>query len=142
MTADLTRVDQWISQTLKGDATILSGTSGRIFVDEAPQGAASPMVVFAFLGGADKVLTLSSRFTNVLYLIRAITQGSSYDAIEALADRIDDVLRVPPAGLIIRDTLITSCRREQPFQRKDEEDGIPVMYLGGFYRILFQVAYP
>jgi hypothetical protein len=76
----------------------------------------------------------------VLYLVRAIGDGSSYNPIEGIADRIDAVLAVPTQGTIIRDVRITSCNREQPHQRKDSVNGIPVVYLGGFYRIRFQPA--
>lgn len=138
MTADLSRVDQWLYQTLNTDAVLTTAVGGRIYVDEAPEGAVAPMVVYAYLGGSDKLLTLSARLSSVLYLVRAIGDGSSYDAIETVADRIDAVLTVPNQGTIVRDVRITSCSREQPHQRKDAAFGVPTVYLGGFYRIRFQ----
>jgi len=140
MTADLTRVNQWVFGTLSTDVVVAAQTRGRIYPDEAPQGAPAPMVVYAFLGGSDKLLTFNARLTSVLYLIRAIGDGSSYDPIEAIADRIDQVLAVPNQGTIVRDVRITSCHREQPHQRKDALNGVPIVYLGGFYRIQFQPA--
>ncbi len=140
MTADLSRVNEWIWQTLSSDLSLSGGVGGRIYSDEAPQDAPVPMVVFAFLGGSDKLQAFSARLTSVLYLIRAVGAGSSFDPIETVADRIDDVLRLPTQGTVIRDTRITSCLREQPHQRKDSQYGIPLVYLGGFYRIKFQPA--
>lgn len=140
MSADLSRVDQWLWNTLSGDAVLMTGVGGRIYADEAPEGAEAPMVVYGYLGGSDKILTLSARLTSVLYLIRAIDNGSSYDPIEPWADRIDAVLTVPNQGTIQRDVRITSCTREQPHQRKDAQFGVPTVYLGGFYRIRYQPA--
>jgi len=53
---------------------------------------------------------------------------------------LDDLLSVPDNGVLVRDIRIASCIREQPHQRKDEEFGKPVVYLGGFYRIQYQPA--
>lgn len=140
MTADLSRVDQWLWNVLNGDAALATAVGGRIYVDEAAEGAVAPMVVYAYMGGADRLLTLTARLSTALYLIRAIGDGSSYDAIENIADRIDAVLVVPAVGTIVRDVRISSCQREQPHQRKDAQFGVPTVYLGGFYRIRFQPA--
>lgn len=138
MSGDITRIDQWLYATMLDDLTLSDAVGGRIYADLAPQGAQTPMVVFAFMGGADKTITFGSRFTHALYLIRAIAQGSSYDALEEIADRLDDILTVPSQGLIIRDIRIASCAREQPHQRRDMENGVPIVYLGGFYRVRYQ----
>lgn len=124
---------------LAGDFTLSTYVSGRVYGDMAPQNSPMPMVLFAYLGGADKVVTLSSRLTNAIFLIRAVAGGSSYNTVEAIADRIDTVLSVlPDQGTIVRDIRISSCVREQPHQRKDMENGVPTVYLGGFYRIRYQ----
>jgi len=140
MSADLSRVNQWLYTRFFGDAALSNAVGGRVFVDFAPQGTISPMVIYSYLGGSDRVRTRTSRLTNALYLIRAAADGSSYDAIEPLADRLDDLLSVPDNGVLVRDIRIASCIREQPHQRKDEEFGKPVVYLGGFYRIQYQPA--
>jgi hypothetical protein len=138
MTAELSRVDQWLYSTLNNDAQLSTAVGGRIYADEAAEGAAAPMVVYAFLGGADRLLTFNARLSGALFLVRAMGDGSSYDPIEAIADRIDTVLTVPSQGTIVRDVRITSCQREQPHQRKDATFGVPTVYLGGYYRIRFQ----
>lgn len=142
MTADLSRVNKWMYGVLSSDATINTLTSGRIYVDEAPQDSAVPLLLFAFLGGSDRLLALRGRLSSVLYLVRAVTEGESYSPIEPIADRIDELLTtvVPDRGTVIQDTRITSCYREQPHQRKDAAFGVPTMYLGGYYRITFQPA--
>jgi hypothetical protein len=136
--AELSRVNQWILSTLETDQSIFGAVGTRIYADQAPQGAASPMIVFSFLGGADKVITGSSRLTQTLYLVRAIAAGLSYDIVDDVADRIEAVLAVPDGGQIVRNVRITSVAREQPFQRKDAENGVPYVHMGGFYRIRFQ----
>lgn len=140
MSADSTRIDQWIYGLLNGDLTLSTAVSSRIYGDMAPQGATMPLVLFSYLGGADKVLTLRTRFTNAIYLIRAVTGGSSYNSVEPIADRVDELLTsaIPDLGVVLRDIRVSSCTREQPHQRKDMENGVPVVYLGGFYRIRYQ----
>lgn len=140
MSADSSRVNQWIRNTFVNDGPLSTAVGGRIYTDYAPQGAITPMVVSLYLGGSDKVRTRTSRLTNTLYLIRAVADGSSYDAIEPIADRIDELLTVPDVGVLVRDIRIASCLRDQPHQRKDEEFGKPVVYLGGIYRIQYQPA--
>lgn len=135
--AELTRVDWWIAQTLLADAQIFLATEGRVYSDMAPQGSEVPAITFAWLGGADRRQG-PIRLTNSLYLIRAITTGSSFMALETLADRIDQVMTLPEGGTIIRDVLLESCLREQPHKRKDQEDGVPHVFLGGIYRIRFR----
>lgn len=138
--SDLVRVDQWIYGKLQNDAQIGGAVGGRVYVDLAPQEAATPLVLFSFLGGADKVLTLSRRLTNAIYLVRAVAQSSSYGSVKAIADRIDEVMTVPTQGTFVDGTIITTVYREQPHQRVDLENGKPYVYLGGFYRIRYQQA--
>lgn len=138
MSGDLTRIDAWIYSTLHNDTQIAAIVGGRIYSDLAPQQAAMPMIIFSFLGGADKFVTLSTRSTNAIYLIRAVNQSSSFGDVKALADRLDTLMAVPTQGYLIEDVLITSVVREQPHQRKDLENGVPLVYLGGFYRFRYQ----
>ncbi len=138
--SELSRVNEWILSVLSNDSGIFGKVGTRIYADQAPQTAASPMVVFSFLGGADKLITGSARLTQSLYLIRAIAAGLSYDLVDDIADRIEAVITVPDSGHIVRDVRITSAAREQPHQRKDASEGVPYVYMGGFYRIRFQPA--
>lgn len=139
MSIELVRINRWIYSTLSGDATVNAAVDGRIYSDEAPQGAAVPMVVFAYLGGAERLQPFGGgRFTTSLYLIRAIAGGGSLESAATVADRIDTLMTVPSGGTIVDGVRVTYCWREQPHQRKDSENGKPVIYLGGFYRILFQ----
>lgn len=137
---ELPRIAEWMTSVLAGDAAIANLVQGRVYVDQAPQEADSPMVVAAFLGGADKSITKSARLTHTLYLVRAIAEGSSYEPLQPIVDRIEAVLTVPQQGTVVGDVRITSVFREQPHQRKDAENGIPFVYMGGFYRVFAQPA--
>lgn len=138
-TSDLGRINEWIDTRLYNDRIISDQIEGRVYSDEVPQGADAPMIVYAYLGGADKLLTSRARTSSALYLVRAIADGSSYLDVELLADRIEAVLTVlPNTGTIVRDVQIMSCAREQPHQRKDAAFGKPTVYMGGFYRVRFQ----
>jgi hypothetical protein len=136
--ADLTRVDEWIYSVLNSDLQLATAVNHRIYVDQAPQNVTYPLVLYSFLGGADKVVTLRTRLTNAIFLIRAVGTGSSFAPLETMADRIDALMDVPEAGVIIRGVRISTVTREQPHQRKDMENGVPTVYLGGFYRIKYQ----
>ena len=139
--AELTRVDWWIYDTLYADAQIQLAVGERIYVDQASQFATEPMIVFQMLGASDKALTSRRRLSTALYLVRAIRKGSTYSALETLADRIEAVLQVPDTGTIVREVNITSCNREQGFKRMDDQNGVPYVHLGGIYRVRFQSAF-
>ncbi len=138
MVSEIARVDVWMQRVLSGDAVLNTAVSGRIYSEEAPFGAASPMVVFAHLGGSTRVRTLNGHMLTSLYMVRAITEGSSFDSLAPLADRIDAVLTVPPDGTIVDGVRITQIRIDQAHQRKDASEGVPVVYLGGIYRVDYQ----
>lgn len=141
MVAELSRVNSWIYSVLSGDAVLSAGVGDRIYSDEAPQGTPSPLVVFAYLGGNARVRTLKGgHLLTSLYMIRAIAEGSSYDDIEPLADRIDALLTVGDQGTVVRGVRITACHLDQAHQRRDASEGKPVVYMGGVYRIDFQPA--
>lgn len=138
--AELTRIDWWIYQQLVSDPQVFTEVGGRIYADQAPQGSDGKMIIFSHLGGSDKGLTSRARLSNSIYLIRAIAKNSTYRVLETAADRIEAVMTVPDGGVIVRDVRITGVAREQPFKRTDNENGIPVVHLGGLYRVRYQSA--
>jgi hypothetical protein len=125
---------------LKNDPAVGGAVGGRVYVDFAPQESLAPLVLFSFLGGSDKVLTRDRRLTNAIYLIRAVAQSSTYNSVKAISDRIQELVTVPTQGVYVDGVLITTAYREQPHQRVDLENGKPYVYLGGFYRIQYQLA--
>lgn len=138
MVAEHARVNAWVWSVLSSDSTLNTAVSGRIYAEEAPQGAPAPMVIFANLGGSTRVRTFGRHVLTSLYLVRAIAEGSSFDAITPIADRIDVLMVVPDGGTVVDGVRITRVRIDQPHQRKDSSEGKPVVYLGGIYRIDYQ----
>lgn len=138
--AELSRVNSWIMDVLSGDGSLQAMVQGRVYVDQAPEHATTPLVIFAFLGGSDKVLTSTGRLTQVLYLIRAVAENGTYDDVAPLADRIEAALTLPEQGTVVDQVRITTVFREQPHQRMDSQYGVRTVYMGGFYRIRFQPA--
>lgn len=139
--AELSRLNFWIHNVLASDQQLFLFCGGRIYADEAPQNALTPMIIFAFLGGSDRTVTSTARLSYAIYLIRAIAESSSYDTVALAADRIEALLTVPSQGTVINSEVrVTSCQRQQPHQRKDSANGIPTVYMGGFYGITFQLA--
>lgn len=131
------RVNQWIYETLSGDATIASLVGTRIYEGLAPQGAALPFVVFQFMAGADVVAVGAVRVMNSgLYQVKAICQGESYSPAAAIADRIDTLLQ--GANGSVSDGVIYGCTREQPLTLIEQEHGIQYRHVGGLYRVYAQ----
>lgn len=130
-----------MQSVLAGDSTLNTLVGGRIYSEEAPQGAAVPMVVFAHLGGSTSVRTLNGHVLTSLYMVRAIDDGESFDGVvTAVADRIDTVLTVGDQGTVVDGVRITKCRIDQPHQRKDASEGVPIVYMGAIYRVYYQPA--
>lgn len=139
MPADLARVSQWLYSTLAADATITATCGSRIYADEAPQGAAFPLVIFAHIGNVDVLNAYGNgRLNKVIYLVRAVAQGSSVSPILAVADRFDPLLLVQ--NVTVDGVRIAYVQHFQHHIRKDSESGLPMTYLGSYYYIFCQPA--
>lgn len=139
MSAELSDIDAWIYTTLTGDSALMAAAPAGVHAEVAPQGTRGTLVTFGFLGGADRPLG-TVRVSYALYLIRAIAESMSFAAVTAAADRIDALMTVPLAGAVAGDVRIYSVMRDQPHKRLDNSEGVPVVYLGGIYRIRTQPA--
>jgi hypothetical protein len=135
VTTETSRVSQWIVQAMRADAQLVSWADGGIWMDQAPQGTSGKVVLAAWQGGSHRKVAMSYS----IYLVRAIAQGASYDLVESAADSIDRQMTttVPTEGLDFRDIRIARIDRDQPHQRKDDENGVPYVYLGNTYRVWF-----
>jgi hypothetical protein len=133
--AALSRVDQWIYDTLTADGALAAWATGGIWSESAPQGTTGNLVIFAWQGGSHRKPAMSYS----LFLVRAVAEGESFAAVEDAADRIDTQLMttIPVGGLLYRGVRLFPVQRDQPHQRKDAENGVPVVYLGNVYRFWF-----
>jgi hypothetical protein len=135
MVAENSRISEWIARTLNDDEYLQGWADGGIWVDYAPQDTTGNIVLAAWQGGSDRKIA----FAYSLYLIRAVAEGGQYDLVEQAADRIDERMTttIPIDGLDYRDIHLARVERDSPHQRKDAENGIPVVYLGKVYRIWY-----
>lgn len=140
MAADLARVEQWLYTTLAADSTITSVVGTRIYADQAPQGAALPLVIFSHIGNVDTVRSLGNgRLSKVIYLVRVVGAGSSTSgSLKTVADRFDPQLLVQ--NIVVDGVRIAYVQHDQHHIRKDSENGIPLSYLGSYYLIFCQPA--
>lgn len=139
MSAELARVEQWMYTTLAADATVNSIVGTRIYADEAPQGAAFPLVLYAHIGNVDVLRTFGTgRVSKVIYIVRVVGQGSSAQgSLKTVADRFDTLLLTNGVTL---DGVHFSTQHDQHTIRKDSENGIPLTYLGSYYLVFCQPA--
>lgn len=147
MADELTRIDEWIVDTLTADTTLtalIGGPAPRIYSDVVPQDGAFPCVRFDYATGRDvRGGTLASTriMVNALYIVRGIAQQKSYGGdLRTIADRIDANLKASSGGPAGDDGVVFSAVREEPFRMNEPVDGVQWRHLGGIYRINAQVA--
>lgn len=139
MAADLARINQWIYSTLSADPTVSAAVGTRIYSELAPQGATFPLVLFAHIGNTDVRNSFGNgRLSKVIYLVRAVTTGSSTDPVKAVADRFDPLLLVH--NVTVDGVRIAAVQHFQHHIRKDSDLGFPIAYLGSYYYIFCQPA--
>ncbi|MEO6467500.1 MAG: DUF3168 domain-containing protein [Acidimicrobiia bacterium] len=139
MADELTRVDQWIYQTLTADSALTAIVGTKVFVDNAPQGTAFPFVVFSLEYATDVVTHSHTRImVDSVWRIRVNKASESYDSeMRSAADRID-VLFDRTSGSA-GEAQIFSSVREEPYKRPLIDDGKQYRALGGIYRVLAQI---
>jgi hypothetical protein len=65
--------------------------------------------------------------------VRAVDDGRSFTTIAPVADRFTPLMSVPQGGVSIGGIRIVSSWLFQQHQRRDATEGVPLVYLGGFY---------
>ena len=140
MSAELLRVEQWMYSTLIADATVTGVVGTRIYADEAPQEAQFPLVLFAHIGNVDSFRAMANgRMTKSIFLVRVIDMGSTVSGnMKTVADRFDPLLLV--SNVTVDGVKISYVQHDQHHVRKDDEDGIPLSYLGSYYLVFHQPA--
>lgn len=118
----------------------LSGlVSGRVYPSLAPQGAARPFIVWSHQGGSAMHAAGSDwRFLTLpLFLAKAVADGNSYAAADAIAADIDAALTGLSDSVTIDGTVYTvqGCRREVAVRYTEEVAGKPIRHVGGIYRL-------
>lgn len=121
--------------------TALSGlVGGRIYNQQAPQGAVRPFIIYAYQGGADLgAIGQDQRIlVRPLYLVKVVSEGNSFAAGAAVMDAADELLyalrgTVTFNGKVYR---ILGMYRETPIRYVEmQSDGKRLNHVGGSYRI-------
>lgn len=134
---ELPRAERWLTTVLKADVTIAGLIGTRVYADVMPVGddSAYPAIVFNLLSpGEDLLASGSSRvIASPVYLVKAINRGRSLQALQTLADRVDQVLHEARGG--VTGAGIAWCKRIRPFSMREYEGQVAWTYLGGEYEI-------
>lgn len=140
---ETTRVDQWLTTTLKTDSTLAAflaqGANG-VHADEVPPRGTFPAVVHQFQGGADVRGAGPLRIMiSGLWIVKAIAETRNYLDVKAIADRIDVLLQAKSGTA--DGGYIFACVRESPFRmaEHDQLGNRDFRHLGGAYRCIAQV---
>lgn len=128
---------QWINEALAADDVLMAAAPGGFWDGPAYEateypiiraGVQSPGVVLRTGAGIAEV------WSNMLWLIRGITEGSSYESLDTIAQRIHADLH-GVTGLAVTGGMIQACVREESFQQESINGGRQFRSLGGIYRI-------
>lgn len=128
-------IDRWLYSVLHGDGTLLGLAPGGVWADVAPEDTATPFVRFSLQDASDLMVVNGQRvWTNTLYLVAGVADGTSYPA--AVADRIDTLLH--NVGSTVAPLIVLSSQRESIFRLPETEGERSWRHLGGMFRILAQ----
>ena len=144
MADESTRIDQWLFETLKADATLTAliggSTTPRIYADMIPAAAAYPAVTFQNQATTDVLgATEATRImVNGVWAVFGIAEtGTWVGDLQDIADRIDTLLHASSGGTADSLTVFTSYRI-QGLRLLEERDGRQFRRLGGLYRVIAQ----
>jgi hypothetical protein len=126
--------EEFLYSTLTGDATLMTQLTGGVWNTQADEGTAYPLLVFQFMSGIDFAAVGAERiWTNMLYLVKVIAEGAAFDAMNAAAARVDQLLH--RASGSASDGTVWSCTREQIIRLPDSVAGSQFRQAGGIYRL-------
>lgn len=144
--AESTLVDDFILLRLVGthgaslDA-ISPNLSQRVFLDYAPEGTPYPFIIFQALTPPEDVrgVGIIRVMVDTLYLVKAVAQGSDYDALRPVVSVIDAAMTEDEPVDMAGGILLTSVRQRE-FRLVEIENGKQFRHLGGEFRIQAQAA--
>lgn len=137
---EIGRAQKWIYDKLEADSDIANVVGARIYANQAPEGAAFPLILFSYQSGFDTRGIGTCRIqTNPIFQIKVICEGAPGSSILLVADRIDVLFQ--EAVTEISEEYVFSSRREQPLQYAEPKPGSAEFYThtGGLFRL---VVYP
>lgn len=130
-------VSRFIYSTLSADAQLTAVVGTRIFETRRPSPTTPfPCVISQLQAAGDDMMGVGPYriWSSLLYLVRGITEQTSYEGNAAIiADRIDAALHAK-SGTNVAGT-VWSIVRERPFIMAEIVDGREFRHAGGLYRI-------
>lgn len=135
-------IEQWIYAQLSGDATLVSLVGGRFYSTEVSQDddTAFPCVLFSYYTGRDLMVQNASRvWTECVYKVTVIGLDQPFSALEAIHQRVDNLLHRKGSQTVSGAGLIVHSYRETPYQiTEDAPGGKKYRHMGGLYTIAAQ----
>lgn len=133
--AEITTVDAWLYATLSADATLTGLVGTRIYLDQAPEGASFPFVVFQLQAAERDLVVIGGGrvWSSGLWLVRGVDKATSFTTLKSIEARIDALLHAK-SGSVTGGT-VYECVREEPFRLTEVVDRVRYLHLGGIYRI-------
>jgi len=131
-------IEPWLYATLSGDEELmglLDDDTDRVSGTLSATMLKTPYVTFLLQSPLDVVGVGGIRIsTDNLYIVKAVTQTSTWDDLKPIARRIDTLLH--RAGEVMTEEFGSlSCTRERTFQMAEEAGDLQYRHLGGIYRI-------
>lgn len=136
--SETARARAWIFTTLTNDPTVAGLIGNRAYHGVAPAQAQYPFVVFQMLSAGNDLMTVGTAriWSAPLFIVKAVCKGSSTRPIEAIVNRIDQLLHAGSGA--VTNGVIVECVRERPFDLPTNENGVVFQQLGGEYRVRVQ----
>lgn len=128
--------EQWLYSVLGTDSALLALATGGVYSTVAPQGAAYPLLIFAFLGGVDvQEFGPLRTMSRVNYGIKAYASTPSIVALDAIMARVDRLIQGhDPVTLV--GGYVLGCQRMTPPQVLGVPDaGINYRQMAAIYRL-------
>ncbi len=138
MANELAIAEQWLYETLSGDAQLAAAAVGGVWLDTAPSDTPYPYVTFQFIPGSQDLKTANAIriWANTLWLVKATAKVGAHGALVTIANRIDAVLHLGTGT--VGTGRVYWCERESPFSQPITENGVQYRQVGGLYRIRVQ----
>ena len=132
-------INTWIYATLSADSEITSLVAGRIYAEQAPQGAACPLIIFSRQDSQDaNTVGGQGGVTTATYQIKAVGEGGAIEPLAPIADRIYSLFHAKKgAGTGVT---ILSCVREGGIGYPETFNGKQYRHYGALYSIMAQLA--
>jgi len=127
----------WLTATLTG----ISGMTGGVQEHPAAELSTYPLVTFSEQAWTDVSVINGHRvWSELLFLVTAISKGESTLALKAIATEIDN--RLHRASGTTTDGQIIESIRQGGFQTSEVDNGVSYRRLGGFYQLIVQPTNP